>query len=109
MSIGTALLLSCFQALRARLLSIGPSGNFCILSSSHGPSTAAHEAGHYLFGEMGKDGKWHTLHHPWASSDPDKTPLMRDGGAGFKIQFDLALQARKFISKHHGAGAGKKK
>ena len=46
---------------------------------------------------------------PGLSNDPDKTPLMRDGGAGFKIQFDLALQARKFISKHHGAGAGKKK
>ena len=85
-----------------------PEWNFCVLSSVHSPSTAAHEAGHYLFGEM-KDGKWHTLHHPWASKDPDKTPLMRDGGAGFKIQFDLALQARKFISKHHGAGAGKKK
>jgi hypothetical protein len=84
-----------------------PEWNFCVLSSSHGPSTAAHEAGHYLFGEM-KDGKWHTLHHPWASSDPDKTPLMREGGAGFKIQFDLALQARKFIRKHK-AGAGKKK
>ena len=86
-----------------------PEWNFCVLSSSHDPSTAAHEAGHYLFGEMGKDGKWHTLHHPWASSDPDKTPLMRDGGVGFKIQFDLALQARTFIRKLHGAGAGKKK
>jgi hypothetical protein len=86
-----------------------PEWNFCVLSSSHGPSTAAHEAGHYLFGEMGKDGKWHNLHHPWASSDPDKTPLMRDGGAGFKIQFDLALQARKFIRKHHDAGPGKKR
>src|SRR5580704_3320787 len=85
-----------------------PEWNFCVLSSVHSPSTAAHEAGHYLFGEM-KDGKSHTLHHPWESKDPDKTPLMRDGGAGFKIQFDLALQARKFISQHHGAGAGKKK
>src|SRR5262249_58319157 len=78
------------------------------LSGSHGPGTAAHEAGHHLFGEMRKDGKWHNLSHPLPSSDPDKTPLMRDGGAGFKIQFDLALQARKFISQHHGAGAGKK-
>jgi hypothetical protein len=85
-----------------------PEWNFCVLSSVHSPSTAAHEAGHYLFGEM-KDGKWHTLHHPWPDNDPDKTPLMRDGGAGFKIQFDLALQARKFISQLHGAGAGKKK
>jgi hypothetical protein len=56
-----------------------------------------------------KDRKWHNLHHPWPSTDPDKTPLMRDGGAGFKIQFDLALQARKFIREHHDTGAGKKK
>ena len=34
-----------------------PEWNFCVLSSSHAPSTAAHEAGHYLFGEM-QDGKW---------------------------------------------------
>jgi hypothetical protein len=85
-----------------------PEWNFCVLSSAHSPSTAAHEAGHYLFGEM-KDGKWHNLHHPWGSTDPDKTPLMRDGGAGFKIQFDLVLQARNFIKKHHGAGAGNTK
>lgn len=73
-------------------------------------STAAHEAGHHLFGELKDvDKKWHNLKHPWADSNPDKTPLMRDGGAGFKIQFDLALQARKFISKHYGAGGAKKK
>jgi hypothetical protein len=35
--------------------------------------------------------------------------LMRDGGGGFKIQFDLARQARKFISMLHGVGAAKKK
>ncbi len=85
-----------------------PEWNFCVLSASHAPSTAAHEAGHHLFGEF-MQGKWHNLHHPWTSKDPDKTPLMRDGGAGFKIQFDLALQARKFISKHYGAGGAKKK
>jgi hypothetical protein len=48
-----------------------PEWNFCVLSSSHAPSTAAHEAGHYLFGEM-VDGKSHTLHHPWPDTDPDK-------------------------------------
>jgi hypothetical protein len=85
-----------------------PEWNFCVLSSSHGPSTAAHEAGHHLFGEK-KDGKWHNLHHPWTSRDPDKAPLMREGGAGFKIQFDLALQARQFIKNHQNGGAGKKK
>jgi hypothetical protein len=87
-----------------------PEWNFCVLSSGHGPSTAAHEAGHHLFGELkDEDKKWHNLKHPWADNNPDKTPLMRDGGAGFKIQFDLALQARKFISKHYGAGGAKKK
>ena len=96
------------QTLQKPLGTTDPEWNFCVLSSVHAPSTAAHEAGHYLFGEM-EDGKWHTLRHPWPSEDPDKTPLMRDGGAGFKIQFDLAMQARNFISKHHGAGAGKKK
>jgi hypothetical protein len=59
---------------------------FCVLAGNHGPSTAAHEAGHFLFGDRGKDGKWVDLGHPWLSTDPDKTPLMRDGGAGFKIQ-----------------------
>jgi hypothetical protein len=77
----------------------GESG-FCVLAGSHGPSTAAHEAGHFLFGGRGKDGKWDSLHHPWPDNDPDKTPLMRDGGAGFKIQFDLALQARTFFDRH---------
>jgi hypothetical protein len=73
---------------------------FCVLAGGHGPSTAAHEAGHFLFGDRGKDGKWVDLGHPWLSTDPDKTPLMRDGGAGFKIQFDLALQARTFFKRH---------
>jgi hypothetical protein len=40
---------------------------FCVLSGGHGPSTAAHEAGHFLFGELRKDGKWHDLKHPWPS------------------------------------------
>jgi hypothetical protein len=82
--------------------------NFCVLSSTHGPSTAAHEAGHYLFSKI-QNGMFHNLSHPWSIRDPDKTPLMRDGGAGFKIQFDLALQGRKFISMLHGVGAAKKK
>jgi hypothetical protein len=71
-----------------------------ILRGNHDPSTAAHEAGHFVFGKQGKDGKWVDLKHLWPSDDPDKTPLMRDGGAGFKIQFDLALQARKFFDRH---------
>jgi hypothetical protein len=71
-----------------------------VLAGHHFPSTFAHEAGHFLFGDWGKDGKQHNLDHPWPSIDPDKTPLMRDGGAGFKIQFDLALQARKFFKRH---------
>jgi hypothetical protein len=106
--------LTIFVVQRIQLKTAQPNGttdpewNFCVLSSAHASSTAAHEAGHHLFGEM-KEGKWHNLHHPWSSKDPDKTPLMRDGGAGYKIQFDLALQARNFIRKHHGAGAGKKK
>jgi hypothetical protein len=73
---------------------------FCVLAGTHLPGTAAHEAGHYLFGHWGKDGKWDGLHgHPWQSDDPDKTPLMQDGGAGFKIQFDLALKARTFFKR----------
>jgi hypothetical protein len=82
--------------------------NFCVLSSAHDPSTAAHEAGHYFFSEV-RDGMLRNLPHPWSSRDPDKTPLMREGGGGFKIQFDLALQARKFISMLRGVGATKKK
>ena len=37
--------------------------------------------------------------HPWSSLDPDKTPLMKDGGGGYKIQFDLALMARSFLDR----------
>jgi hypothetical protein len=105
--------LTIFVVQRIHLKSEQPRGwtdkdyNFCVLSSSHGPCTAAHEAGHYFFAEI-QNGMWHNLDHPWADNNPDKTPLMRDGGAGFKIQFDLALQARKFIGMLHGVGAAKK-
>ena len=72
----------------------------CVLAGTHFPTAAAHEAGHYLFGHWGKDGKWDGLHgHLWESGDPDKTPLMRGGGGGFKIQFDLALKARTFFKR----------
>ena len=65
---------------------------FWVLAEIQFPSTVAYEAGHYLFGHWGKDGKWDGLHgHPWSSLDPDKTPLMKGGGGGYKIQFDLAL------------------
>jgi hypothetical protein len=73
---------------------------FCVLIGNHTPSTAAHEAGHYLLGDRGKDGKWTGLPHTSSSADSDKTPLMRDGGGGFKIPFDLALKARAFFDRH---------
>lgn len=74
---------------------------FCVLIGNHTPSTAAHEAGHYLLGDRGKDGKWAGLPHTSSSDDPDKRPLMRDGGGGFKIPFSLALKARTFFDRHH--------
>jgi hypothetical protein len=72
----------------------------CFIRSNHGLTTFAHEAGHYLGGERVAGG-WKDLTH---TVDQDKGKdvrmLMRDGGAGWKIPFDLTEKFRGFFKRH---------
>ena len=66
------------------------------IAASHGRSTFAHEAGHFIGGHPDKGG-WKGLPHTFdRNSARDITMLMRDGGGGWKIPFGLAKQFRKF-------------
>jgi hypothetical protein len=71
-----------------------------LIAGNHTPTTFAHETGHYLLGDLGKDGSWHGLRHTHTSWDPNKRPLMRDGGGGWKIPFDLGKKVRTFSDRH---------
>ena len=79
--------------------------DLAFISSQRGPNTSAHEAGHFL-GYYSKsatkpwDSHGHTL-----ESDPktgkenraeDIKMLMREGGAGWKIPFNLVKEFRDF-------------
>jgi hypothetical protein len=70
------------------------------VKSNHGPTTFAHEAGHYLGGSV-VGGQWknhgHTYDRP---REKDIRMLMRDGGAGWKIPFELVKQFRGFFDRH---------
>lgn len=79
------------------------------ISSTRGPTTFAHEAGHFLGGHMHHgtkawDGLDHTLERDPKTGKPDDKEdirmLMRDGGAGWKIPFDLVKQFRGFFDRH---------
>jgi hypothetical protein len=82
-----------------------PSLGIAFISSQRGPNTSAHEAGHFL-GSYSKsatkpwDSQGHTL-----ETDPktgkenraeDIKMLMRGGGAGWKIPFNLVKEFRDF-------------
>jgi len=75
-----------------------PSLGIAFISSIRGPSTSAHEAGHFL-GSYSKsetkpwDSRGHTLEPDRAE---DTKMLMREGGAGWKIKFDLVKEFRDF-------------
>jgi hypothetical protein len=75
-----------------------PSLGIAFISSQRGPSTSAHEAGHFL-GSYSKsatkpwDSRGHTLERDRAE---DIKMLMREGGAGWKIRFDLVKEFRDF-------------
>jgi len=75
-----------------------PPLGIAFISSLRGPNTSAHEAGHFL-GSYSKsptkpwDSNGHTLESDRAE---DIKMLMRDGGAGWKIKFDLAKEFRDF-------------
>lgn len=69
------------------------------IAGSHTATSFAHEMGHFLGGRM-ENGKWVGLVHTY---DPDRNEdirqLMRDGGAGWQIPFDLVKQFRGFSAR----------
>ena len=96
-----------------KLLSNGsfPNGSFArgldiaFISSQRGPNTSAHEAGHFL-GYYSKsttkpwDSQGHTLETDPKTGKEDRAEdikmLMRAGGAGWKIPFNLVKEFRDF-------------
>lgn len=64
------------------------------IAGNHLPTTFPHEAGHFL--GRGLEGVFDASGH--IGTDPRL--LMRDGGAGWKIPFDLAIKFRKFFERH---------
>jgi hypothetical protein len=96
-----------------KLLSKGsfPNGSFAkgldlaFISSIRGPNTSAHEAGHFL-GFYSKseikpwDSQGHTLERDPKTGEEDRAEdikmLMRGGGAGWKIPYNLVKEFRDF-------------
>jgi hypothetical protein len=81
-----------------------PELGIAFISSIRGPSTSAHEAGHFL-GHYSKsetkpwDSQGHTLETDSKGKEDraeDVKMLMRGGGAGWKIKFDLVKEFRDF-------------
>jgi len=88
-----------------------PNGSFArgldlaFISSQRGPNTSAHEAGHFL-GYYSKsetkpwDSQGHTLERDPKNGKEDRAEdikmLMRGGGAGWKIPFNLVKEFRDF-------------
>ena len=88
-----------------------PNGSFArgldiaFISSQRGPNTSAHEAGHFL-GNYSKsatkpwDSQGHTLETDPKTGKEDRAEdtkmLMRGGGAGWKIPFNLVKEFRDF-------------
>jgi hypothetical protein len=82
-----------------------PSHVIAFISSQRGPNTSAHEAGHFL-GHYSKsatkpwDSRGHTLERDPKTGKEDRAEdikmLMRDGGAGWKIPFNLVKEFRDF-------------
>jgi hypothetical protein len=87
-----------------------PNGSFArsldiaVISSQRGPNTSAHEAGHFLgynskSGSKPWDSQGHTLETDPKTGNEDRAEdikmLMRGGGAGWKIPFNL-VKGRDF-------------
>jgi hypothetical protein len=72
---------------------------YSVVGDSQYSTTMAHEAGHFLGrGIDPRDGILKGLdHQPDSRSSP---PLMREGGAGWQIPFELAKVFRKFFDRH---------
>jgi hypothetical protein len=78
------------------------------ISSTRGPATFAHEAGHFLGGHGDRSKAWEGMDHT-LEVDPktrkenraeDIKMLMRDGGADWKIPFHLVQRFRGFFDRH---------
>jgi hypothetical protein len=67
-----------------------PELGMAFIAGTHGMTTFAHEAGHYLIGEI-TPGRVHSYDK---DKDQDIRMLMRDGGAGWKIPFKLVEKSR---------------
>ena len=76
------------------------------IAANHDHSTLAHELGHFLGGTR-KNGEWDGFDHTYdieydektkkpKLADEDYRMLMRDGGAGYKIPFNLVAPFRTF-------------
>jgi hypothetical protein len=79
------------------------------IAANHDHSTLAHELGHFLGGTR-KNGEWDGLDHTYdmqydektkkmQMTDEDVRMLMRDGGAGYKIPFNLVEPFRTFKAR----------
>ena len=70
------------------------------ISGQHFPTTLAHEAGYFL-GRYMKNGEWNILDNQIDTVDKqqDLRMLMRDGGSGWMIPFDLVKKFREFSDK----------
>lgn len=99
-------------------LATGPNGTMHgsgmgFIAATHEQTTFAHEAGHFLGGEMA-DGKWRSQPHTYdrsilpehvkkkldVPSAEDYRHLMRADGAGWKITFPLLKKFRGFFDRH---------
>jgi hypothetical protein len=70
------------------------------IAGQHFPTTFAHEAGHFL-GRYMNNGEWNPLDHQIDTMDKqrDLRMLMRDGGSGWMIPFELVKKFREFSNK----------
>jgi hypothetical protein len=106
---GAHLTIFCVDKLRSKSGSLNGSFarslDIAFISSQRGPNTSAHEAGHFL-GSYSKsatkpwDSQGHTLETDPKTGEEDRAEdtkmLMRAGGAGWKIPFNLVKEFRDF-------------
>jgi hypothetical protein len=72
---------------------------YSVVGDSQSSTTMAHEAGHFLGRAIDpRDGILKVLDHQ--ADSQSSPPLMRDGGAGWQIPFELAKKFRKFFDPH---------
>ena len=67
------------------------------IAGQHFPTIFAHEAGHFL-GRYMNNGEWNPLDHQADTVDKqrDLRMLMRDGGSGWMIPFELVKKSENF-------------